>query len=328
MYTGFSKKYPVDRKLTEQEKQDILPRQKTGVGPANNASLVKMNSTFIEFVGRTYKLRGSMITFIVVVATLIFGYGIPFLLTNINWLHFDITELFGGVVLLLNIGVVWLSWYLLVSKEFFASTYYPIRLNRKTRKVYVYRHKFLGGFLEVPWEDVYFHIGHGASMDMLRDLRGEVMDGDVVKDAFAVGMYLVTDDKIRQLWEFIRCYMDEGPEHLPETTITLSVAPTWDNAYIMSASRVAIGSNGSVPPVFLPIVYLTTATRYLVMKSCKPPKWPAHVEKACAIEPNDPYRLPEPSRIGEFDEAAAAEEERLAKLTGKYQKIAEKRQGK
>ncbi|MEJ2632733.1 MAG: hypothetical protein P8015_16240 [Acidihalobacter sp.] len=41
-------------------------------------------------------------------------------------------------------------------------------------------------------------------------------------------------------------------------------------------------------------------TRWLVMKTSKPPVWPAEIEAACRIEPDDPHRLPEPEYTGQF----------------------------
>ncbi|MEJ2715429.1 MAG: hypothetical protein P8014_20000 [Acidihalobacter sp.] len=62
---------------------------------------------------------------------------------------------------------------MLLSKDFFTHTYYPIRFNRKTRQVYVFRDKRDGGILTVPWDDVFFHIGKGFR-DPVYDLRGHL----------------------------------------------------------------------------------------------------------------------------------------------------------
>ncbi|TAM33599.1 MAG: hypothetical protein EPN68_01055 [Rhodanobacter sp.] len=214
-------------------------------------------------------------------------------------------------------------WHNFFRREFFSNTYYPIRFNRKNRTIYVYRSKWAGGLLTLPWESVYFHIGHGKSMDSLRDVRGEVMDGDIIKDTFAVGQFLGSNDSVRELWEFIRRYMDEGPDKLPGTQITLSVAPTWKNAYIMSAARTGILSD-TIRSIFMPLIGLTTLTRYLVMKSCKPPVWPAEIEAACAIEPNDPYRLPEPDYIGQFSETDPHFEAKMSRLKEQQDKRAQR----
>lgn len=311
MYTGFTTKYPVNRPLDPLEREESLPHNARGEAD-EHASLVSYNSTYIEMVDRAFKMRGAFGTTLVIVGFLIFtALGIrvvfeSFFVVFITALAFDV-----------------IMWNAILRKELFAITHYPIRFNRKNRTIYVYRSKWAGGLLTLPWESVYFHIGHGKSMDSLRDVRGEVMDGDTIKDTFAVGQFLGSNDSVRELWEFIRRYMDEGPDKLPGTQITLSVAPTWKNAYIMSAARTGILSD-TIRSIFMPLIGLTTLTRYLVMKSCKPPVWPAEVEAACAIEPNDPYRLPEPEYIGQFSETAPHFEAKMSRLKEQQDKRAQR----
>ncbi|PNR54664.1 hypothetical protein LA07_16365, partial [Xanthomonas oryzae pv. oryzae] len=79
-----------------------------------------------------------------------------------------------------------------------------MRFNRKTRKIYVFREKRDGGLLIVPWDEVFFHIGRGTDMKFLRDIRGEILDGDIVKDTFALGHCAERDEPVKEMWEFIR----------------------------------------------------------------------------------------------------------------------------
>lgn len=300
MYTGFTVNYRVNRELTEQEKQEGLAREPQGIEPNDNLSLVQFNSTYIELVGRAFKLRGASPTYLTSIAAVFFICGAVAVFFELNVLTNP-----GALIIALPISIIacvppFLFWWFFLRKEFFAYTYYPVRFNRKNRMIYVYRHKALGGLLRVPWDSVYFHVGHGRNVDALRDVRGEVMEGDTIKDAFAAGNFIADNRNIVQLWEFIRQYMDEGPEDLSKKTqIDVSVAPTWKNAYIMSAARSGI-LNDTLRAIFMPLIGLTTITRYLVMKSCKTPVWPDDIEAACAIDPDDPYRLPEPAYMSEF----------------------------
>lgn len=311
MYTGFVTKYPVNRPLNPREREESLSRD--AHGEANDhASLISYNSTYIEMVDRAFKMRGSIATLILAAMLLFF-------------LVMMVESIIDGYIfaVILTIIPFIIFWPIFFSKELFTHTYYPIRFNRKNRTIYIFRSKAGGGLLTLPWESPYFHIGHGKGMDTLRDVRGEVMDGDTIKDTFAVGQFLGSNDSVRELWEFIRRYMDEGPDKLPGTQITLSVAPTWKNAYIMSAARTGILSD-TIRSIFMPLIGLTTLTRYLVMKSCKPPVWPAEVEAACAIEPNDPYRLPEPEYIGQFSETDPHFEAKMSRLKEQQDKRAQR----
>ena len=71
-------------------------------------------------------------------------------------------------------GMAYLLYYIMLRLEYFAHTHYPIRFNRVTQMVHVFRHDGPDGALTVPWESVFFHIGRGTNMKFLRDIRGEV----------------------------------------------------------------------------------------------------------------------------------------------------------
>nr|WP_324250654.1 DUF6708 domain-containing protein [Xanthomonas hortorum] len=192
---------------------------------------------------------------------------------------------------------------LFLKHEFFCFVYYPIRFNRKTRKIYVFREKRDGGLLIVPWDEVFFHIGRGTDMKFLRDIRGEILDGTIVKDTFALGHCAERDEPVKEMWEFIRRYMEEGPEavaeHPMDKYVELSVAPTWKNCLIS-----AVGFTNATTPfkrvLLSPFICTFTLVRWLVFKSCKQPVFPPEVEAECTVEPNDPNIWPVPTSIGEF----------------------------
>ncbi|RBF83378.1 DUF6708 domain-containing protein, partial [Xanthomonas oryzae] len=170
-------------------------------------------------------------------------------------------------------------------------------------KIYVFREKRDGGLLIVPWEEVFFHIGRGTDMKFLRDIRGEILDGEIVKDTFALGHCAERDEPVKEMWEFIRRYMEEGPEavaeHPLDKYVELSVAPTWKNCLIS-----AVGFTNATTPfkrvLLFPFIGTFTVVRWLVFKSCKQPVFPPEVEAECQVEPNDPHIWPIPNSIGEF----------------------------
>lgn len=316
MYTGFTTKYPINRLLTPREQEESLPRNAHG-NANDHASIISYNSTYIDVVDRAFKMRGAFGTGLIAGGIFAMAIMLAVVIARDGWENYYLMPI------IFIAAIATLFWFVFYNKELFTNTHYPIRFNRKNRTIYVFRSKARGGLLILPWESPYFHIGHGKGMDMLRDVRGEVMDGDTVKDTFAVGQFLGSNDSVRELWEFIRRYMDEGPNKLPGTQITLSMAPSWKNAYIMSAARTGILSD-TVRSIFMPLIGLTTLTRFLVMKSCKPPIWPAEIEAACVIEPNDPYRLPEPAYIGQFSESDPHFEAKMRKLKQQQDERAER----
>src|SRR5699024_8301322 len=116
------------------------------------------------------------------------------------------------MLVLTTLSISCTCWFVVLRKDFFNHTYYPIRFNRKTRMVYVYREERDGGILRLPWNEGFYHIGHGLADKDIIDLRCHVMDGETVKDTFAIGLpfHTKTEDRIRGLWEQIRTYMDDG----------------------------------------------------------------------------------------------------------------------
>src|SRR5699024_1968925 len=151
------------------------------------------------------------------------------------------------------------------------------------------------------WNEGFYHIGHGLADKDIIDLRCHVMDGETVKDTFAIGLpfHTKTEDRIRGLWEQIRTYMDDGAKAAKPEFIYLSMKPTWKNVYIR-VGGLFHAHNIFLHIIFAPLMYPIMVTRWLVMKSCKPPVWPEDVEKDCSVASDDPHVLPQPEVNMEF----------------------------
>ncbi|ARK62931.1 hypothetical protein BOC37_24420 [Burkholderia pseudomallei] len=264
--------------------------------------LVRISSDFIEWIDRRFLYRGMLnvsLVFLCVISFFILG----------GWLAVrgsvsDGDErMFFMFSVLAPVAMIALLYCKILSKEFFACVYYPIRFNRKTRNIHIFRDKRDGGILTVPWDSVFFHIGRGTDMKFLRDIRGEVMEGDIVKDTFALGHCAESDRPVLEMWEFIRRYMEEGPEAVAKVPldkyVELSVAPTLKNCLIS-----AVGFTNATTPtkriLLSPFIGLFTLVRWLVFKTCKEPQFPPEIEAECRVEPNDPNVWPIPASIGEF----------------------------
>lgn len=298
MYSGWTVKWPRNRALTRQEQDSALVRSMKAIEVADDqGALTAFNSTYTEFVDRRFRLRGWLGTLIATacsMACLVFAFYLPFI-GAIHGNNVFIALLVMSCFLLFG---AWLFWWMMPLREFFNHTYYPIRFNRKTRQVYVFRDKRDGGVLTVPWDAGFFHIGQGLRDKRLLDLRCHVLDGETVKDTFVTGMYYLQKERVQQLWEFVRRYMDEGIDSLGEVEVWTSPTPTWKNCRIMVG--VTFGGLSGIRAILWPLAAPVILTRWLVLKTCKPPVWPAEIEAACRIEPDDPHRLPEPSYIGQF----------------------------
>lgn len=299
MFSGWTIKWRLNRLLTPDEYSSALPRQRQeNIEPDDRGTAVAFNSTYVEFVGRRFRLRGGIISFLATLGIFLF-ISVPAVVfyTGPSNSANTISTL---IVAIFTFGWATFLWLFFLRKEYFSHTYYPIRFNRKTREVYVFRDKRDGGIITVPWDEGYFHIGEGLRDKQLLDLRCHIMGQDnVVKDTFVTGMYYSQPEPVQQIWEFIRRYMDEGIESLGEVEIWTTPKPTLQNCNIMAGVFVG-GSTSGIRSILWIIAGPIMITRYLVLKTCKPPVWPANIEAKCAIEPNDPHRLPEPEYIGQF----------------------------
>ncbi|MEZ0470324.1 DUF6708 domain-containing protein [Luteimonas salinilitoris] len=176
MLTGWIKPFKIDRLLTADERRATLPhRRQPGVRPDPYDGLIHFNSSYADFIDRSFRLRG-MVNAALGLIVLIFYIGFYF------WLISNFPEEFSDpfVSVFMTFSVVFLlavTWIFYYKKELFSYTHYPVRFNRKTGKVHVFRHNGSGGVLTVPWDQVYWHVGRGYQQKFLCDVRATCWKG-------------------------------------------------------------------------------------------------------------------------------------------------------
>ncbi|WP_148300500.1 DUF6708 domain-containing protein [Holophaga foetida] len=215
-------------------------------------------------------------------------------------LHSSITQ--NKVLTFNNIDgciLLWLAalFFISISKsEFFKYTHMPVRLNRKTRMVHVFR--FDGSVLSVPWDEVFFNVGLGRYKGPFQPtfIAGHVMEGSkrYPKETFILGGHASGLAATLSLWEFFRRYMEEGPESALEDTPQLVCLPLDRGKEPFSAGMTVVHREMGSPNWFLgtilfPIRVLQSCARWLAFRTCKVPVWPKEIEATCTIEPEDPH---------------------------------------
>lgn len=284
MYTGWMREFPQGGFLSPQENASrFSPKVEQDVAPDERASLVHFNSTYVDLIDRRFRLRGMVSTTMVLLGTIglfLLGFFLLFTLVIPN-LEGDFWDwVMYAMVAVCVVGAPVLFWHTTLKYEFFTYVWYPTRFNRRNRMVYF----FTGGkegAVRVPWDDAVFYIGRGTTQDFLRDLRCSIVDDRVVKRTFAVGHYFDDEQKIKGIWEFVRRYMENGPEavvdSIDDRQMNLSVKPSWRNCYLFvvaSLGPAMLGARFVLMPLLLPLVLC----RWLVLKSCRMPVWPQWVE--------------------------------------------------
>ncbi|WP_108449051.1 DUF6708 domain-containing protein [Halomonas sp. BN3-1] len=92
-----------------------------------------------------------------------------------------------------------------------------IRFNRRTRQVHVFYTPKLGGPRSYDWDDILATItpfDNGGYFVL--NIMAATPDGTRYYDSFPVGGELVKHEECLGWWEYIRRYMKEGPDQVPE----------------------------------------------------------------------------------------------------------------
>lgn len=295
--------FTVNRPISTQDRKYQLNGVDHKLEPYADLVTIKMNSTYLEVVDRLYSDRG-----------LISGVGI---LISTAWLLIPLW--FWGKVV---VGIeqdpfyAWTATVLSVpllavvafglSKELFAYTHYPIRLNRKTNAVHVFR--LDGTVLSVPWNEVFFTLDYQQEVaGRAWEIRGHVLDADgvTVRETFGLGMQSSGDAEglraLRSHWEFYRRYMEDGPQAVKHC-VKVCMPVDGRREPFIAGSRCIFShvDNLKAHPVgvilwifMLPLNWLSVIGRWIAMQTSRIPKWPDEVEAVNVIEPGDPHVVDE-----------------------------------
>ena len=220
---GLLNKYPVNRPLTSDEiARQLKQKVRSGSMPWSQLSVIKMNSTYLECVDKFYDAKG-IGTFLGLTMFILFSvlFVVSLLATYEtigDWPVMRPSEkkeilLIGIPVLIALPFVLYLFWHIL-KKETFQYTHYPMRFNRKTRKVHVWRQD--GTVMTEDWDKLFFTLC--ANNKKIFSVRGHRLatDGVTVLETFSLPYYAeLRDPDLRVQWEYVRRYMEE-PESLPK----------------------------------------------------------------------------------------------------------------
>lgn len=294
-------RYVVNRPLTDEERETHYRQRETGdADPSDFLSVIRFNETYIDLVDRWYPVTG----FSVWLGCLI-GFACLYGIFGMwDGLLNGLAEVVvGSVVALLVLTVFMLflcgAGIFMVGTECFRWTHYPMRLNRKTRQVHVFRQN--GTVLTVPWDDLFIVRGEAKSpmMGTTYDLRAHVLDADgtTVRESFSLGYTFPCDEKsMDKFWAFLQPYM-EAADGVERTANVLK------DSFLMPVDGRKEGWRWSIARTFAPggrwpwaqlllciPLGLNAVGRMFAMWTSGQPAWPAEVEAAGVVDADDPYR--------------------------------------
>jgi len=284
----------LNRPLLQYEKRNhLLQKERSPDPPWFQLSVIKMNSTFLECPER-YFLDKGIVSLGALIAGGMFsfvGLGAVFM-TTMRWSTYtpdQQSEWFFATLFACTIAVInaWINIYFL-KKEMYRYTHYPMRFNRKTRKVYCFRDD--GTIMTEDWDKLFFcttpmRRSWGVQFHRLAE------DGDTVLETFELPHIAEKEnDLLTSQWEFVRRFMEEGPKELADQVdVVMDIADRretfWNGFQRLMANFVGPVATA----IFSPLGILFAISRRIAMLSCIVPRWPAEIEAECAIEPNDPY---------------------------------------
>lgn len=301
-YSGLIQKYKINRPLTDEERELQLKQKQTlDVEPHYAFSVLKINSTYMELADKYYGWRGFLTLGMLVClfAALLFPGLVAFdLLTRTQIPTAQMQEADSGAIVMILVLFLPLAALIVwaLRKEAFHLTHFPIRLNRKTRMIHLFRPDRSGTLLSVPWDEVFFTLGRGQVLGHL-DIRGHVLDADkvTVKESFALGMPWDDKEVLLRNWEFMRRYMEHGPQKLIDLIPLYWPIATHKEPWIVGLQRLLLNVSGSVVghTILLPFFVLSSFGRVLANRTSRIPQWPGEIDATCPIEPGDPFERDE-----------------------------------
>lgn len=175
--------------------------------------------------------------------------------------------------------------------EMFTSRHLLIRFNRKTQQVHLHRPPHCGGIVTLPWDGI-TSSGTELNAPAVSPLEIPLMlswssqvTGTLHPELACVGKPTLLQSEIRDEWEFIRRFMDEGPNGLPRPSITSHFPWPWqaftpqfeglEKYFRGSSIKIKIGLL-LISPAFL----IFGLGHWLSLMLCWKPRWPKVIRQA------------------------------------------------
>ncbi|MFJ1572111.1 DUF6708 domain-containing protein [Pseudomonas sp. NPDC088322] len=174
--------------------------------------------------------------------------------------------------------------------EIFTSRHMLIRFNRTTQQVHLHRPSYCGGIVTLPWEGVIYSginmKSNAAGMGTPLSLHWPVSVTGTLHPEFAfVGKMCNNSSEMHDEWEFIRRFMESGPDGLPRTRITSHFPWPWQaftpqfeglTHYFRHSSRIIKLGLVLISPAFL----ILGLSHWLSLLLCWKPRWPKIIREA------------------------------------------------
>ena len=274
--------------------------------PVDAQSLYAFNDYYIDVRAAFQEEKRGLITFGFL--SMVLGLNVYLLYASVlfplelyvmgNTYHerWDLGNLVFGMFFLVLMVVgnyyLWKYTWRWIRVELFTQRHLIARFNRKTRQIYVNRPDYAGGIVTLPWEAVipainpedpdFMGIGGFLLLAFPSEHTGAGYD-----EVLMLGRPMHGNDELVGFWEFIRRYMEEGPQAVPKPKRLLPLSPTpiepiWATLRFMSGFWRNCGKIAAVVTGTLlsPLILLHALCHWISLLLCWAPRWPKEIQEA------------------------------------------------
>ncbi|AWH87261.1 DUF6708 domain-containing protein [Limnobaculum parvum] len=265
------------------------------------------NERFMEIrAGFMESYRGVITAFTLLVLIGLIGLPIDFLFENFHELIYAETKRVGQLyfsiifftLMLSGISYLFIRYGRYISRlEVFTLRHMRVRFNRITRQVHIQQPAYCGGNLTLRWEDIICDVADGGKpVAGEEDIGGMGFPNILVWHPYrtglpfiamvAIGKKMISQQTQLDEWEFIRRYMEEGPENLPVPRKASHLPLPWHGlvAHLETVSSLYRMTPGVIKPFLimflLPVMAFLGVAYWASELLCWQPRWPKVIRQA------------------------------------------------
>nr|WP_300309208.1 DUF6708 domain-containing protein [Halomonas sp.] len=196
-----------------------------------------------------------------------------------------------AIIVVTIVAFIFLLLNLNVSKDWFTYRHGAIRFNRKTRQVHVFYSPDLGGPRSYNWDDMLAFVKNTKGDRYAVAMIAADPERQRYYDSFAVGDEVHGREDCLAWWEYIRRFMEDGPDSVPEPdwylTDNLSLKESFQRWFLTRelkqdrARGMNTGPAVSRMILLSPFLTLFSFGHFISMLTSKRVTWPEDIRKAC-----------------------------------------------
>jgi TPR repeat protein len=276
--------------------------------PRAKGVLYAQNDRYLDVCAPPSSLRGLITILSAVFAMFFLMVSVSSSIYEIHTIFFDessgiFSSFISFILLLATIPFTILLYFIFkhfTRLEIFVQRRLIIRFDRIHRKVYLHRPGYLGGVMTQDWDKLIVPLEKGNIRDDIPDLpsifdtmlslmlfwyQHESSTGQT--ECAFMGQGGADDmSTLAPLWEFIRRFMEEGPQTLPREKTLGKIPWPWQSLIVTFSGfsflrKIRLGALHIGTLLMLPAGLLMAFVHWFSLLLCWEPVFPPHIRKAC-----------------------------------------------